>query len=166
MSRFHGCGQTYFQAAATCKNRGGKLFLPRSEDETQKVKENLLNQFMFKKWSCSRSGYGRQLQKTLDRRQTGKSHLSAWMAGWSQLITLSYQLQKSSFPPAFRSAGWKISYSKFSGGRTGVEIILPGPISRWGDDFKDYFMYFSSSSQIQIFKIPQKTRWVKNLSSN
>ena len=166
MSRFHGCGQTYFQAAATCKNRGGHLFLPRSEDETQKVKEDLLNQSLyFKKWSSSRSGHGSQLHKTLDRRQTGKSHLSAWMVGWSQLITLSYQLQKSSFPQHFFFSK-VVSCSKFSGGRTGVEIILPGPISRWGDDFKDYFMYFSSPSQIQIFKIPQKTRWVKNLSSN
>ena len=166
MSRFHGCGQTYFQAAATCKNRGGKLFLPRSEDETQKVKENLLNQFMFKKWSSSRSGYGRQLQKTLDRRQTGKSHLSAWMVWLITVDHFAISVAKVNFPPPFRSAGWEISCPKFSGGRTGVEIILPGPISRWGYDFKDYFMYFSSSSQIQIFKIPQKTRWVKNLSSN
>ena len=44
LSRFYGCGQTYDQAARICNKNGGRLFLPRSDDENSQVGEGINNE--------------------------------------------------------------------------------------------------------------------------
>ena len=41
LSRFYGCAQTYDQASGICNQNGGRLFLPRSDDENLKVEKDI-----------------------------------------------------------------------------------------------------------------------------